>query len=222
MRNRIRGATLILIAFMIVLFLTGCSTAKQSRNQQTFLSNGTQKSENTTALTGQQSEEQAQKTEELWQDRKSTGLIQEAIPSQEATVNIPIQNLLDLPEGAGYTSRNGRASVNLHKDGDNIVVTGHCDSLARLCLFCEQEVFRRRSEADSLRETISRMEALQTEKETVDHTEQNLSESVKEKPPATWYKWLLAGFITGILAGSPLKRIANKVFTPLKRLYGKE
>ena len=219
MKNLIRGVTLILI--VAVFCLTGCTAARITKNRQSLTQTEQSKSETATGVAGQRSEQAAQKLEELLQGQTTTITTLEGIPESLATVDVPIQNLLNLPDGAEYTAKDGQASVSVQRNGDNITVTGKCDSIARQCLFYEQEVFRRRSEADSLRETISRMEALQTEKETVDHTEQNLSESVKEKPPA-WYKWLLAGFIAGILASSPLKRITNKVFIFIKRIYGKE
>lgn len=71
--------------------------------------------------------------------------MQEPIPAQEAALTIPFQNLLDLPEGAGYRHRDGRASVDIRRQGDSLTVTGHCDSLMRRCLFYEEEVSEGRS-----------------------------------------------------------------------------
>lgn len=43
---------------------------------------------------------------------------------------MPISNLHDLPLGAGYTDRWGRATVRLERKGaDTILLTAHCDSL---------------------------------------------------------------------------------------------
>ena len=80
--------------------------------------------------------------------------MQEPVPAQEATLTIPFQNLLDLPEGAGYRHRDGRASVDIRRQGDSLAVTGHCDSLMRRCLFYEEEVFRRQVREDSLLQTV--------------------------------------------------------------------
>ena len=64
-------------------------------------------------------------------NRPDTG----GIPESEAKVDVPIQNLLNLPDGAGYTAKDGQASVSVQRHGDNITVTGKCDSIARQCLF---------------------------------------------------------------------------------------
>lgn len=72
---------------------------------------------------------------ELLQGQTITALTREGIPESEAKVDVPIQNLLNLPDGAGYTAKDGQASVSVQRHGDNITVTGKCDSIARQCLF---------------------------------------------------------------------------------------
>jgi hypothetical protein len=131
-------------------------------------------------------------------------------------VDVPIQNLLNLPDGAGYTAKDGQASVSVQRHGDNITVTGKCDSIARQCLFYEREVFRQRNEVDSLKRVISRMEQTSGRRDETYKAESDAAESIKEKPPATWYKWLLAGFVGGLLLTSPLKKLKNRILTFLK------
>lgn len=137
-------------------------------------------------------------------------------------MDVPIQNLLNLPDGAEYTAKDGQASVSVQRHGDNIAVTGKCDSIARQCLFYEREVFRQRSEIDSLKRAISQVEQTTVRNEAAEKTEDTVEQTILEKPPATWYKWLLAGMVAGVLISSPLRRAGNKVFTFIKRLYGKE
>ena len=156
MRNLIRGATLALI--IAVFILTGCATAKLTKNRQSHTLTEQTKSGTTTGVTGEQSDVTAQRTGELLQGQTITALTREGIPESEAKVDVPIQNLLNLPDGAGYTAKDGQASVSVQRHGDNITVTGKCDSIARQCLFYEREVFRQRSEVDSLKRVISRME----------------------------------------------------------------
>ena len=46
--------------------------------------------------------------------------------------------------------------------------------------------------------------------------ESDAAQSIKEKPPATWYKWLLVGFVGGLLLTSPLKKLKNRILTFIK------
>ncbi len=219
MKDRIREVTLLL---MVVITVTGCRMAKQSTNLQTHVQEETQENVSEAVAAGHALQQTAQVMQQLQQQQTAKLMMQEGIPAQEAIVNIPIRDLLDLPEGAGYTSRDGRASVNIQKQGDHIIATGHCDSLLRKCLFYEREIYRQQNETDSLKRIISDMQSLQVQNKMTDRTEHATVQSIKEKPPATWYKWLLAGFITGIFISTPLKRLTNKVLTLLKSLYGKE
>ena len=127
MRNPIRGVTLVLL--IAVFCLMGRATAKLTKRQQSH-----------TGVTGEQSDVTAQRTGELLQGQTITALTREGIPESEAKVDVPIQNLLNLPDGAGYTTKDGQASVSVQRHGDNITVKGKCDSIARQCLFYEREV----------------------------------------------------------------------------------
>lgn len=133
MRNPIRGVTLVLL--IAVFCLMGCATAKLTKSQQSHTLTEQTKSGTTTGVTGEQSDVTAQRTGELLQGQTITALTREGIPESEAKVDVPIQNLLNLPDGAGYTAKDGQASVSVQRHGDNITVTGKCDSIARQCLF---------------------------------------------------------------------------------------
>lgn len=213
-RNQIRGATLALI--IAVFCLMGCATAKLSKNRQSLTQTEQSKSGATTGVAGQQADRNSQKTEELLQEQTTTITTQEGIPASEATVDVPMQNLLNLPDGAEFTAKDGQASVSVQRHGDNITVTGKCDSIARQCLFYEREVFRQRSEIDSLKRTISQVEQTTIRNDVTEKTEDIVDNTIKEKPPATWYKWLLAGFTAGVLLTSPLKKLVTKVITIFK------
>ena len=80
----------------------------------------------------------------------------------------------------------------------------------------EREVFRQRSEIDSLKRTISQVEQTTIRNDVTEKTEDIVDNTIKEKPPATWYKWLLAGFAAGVLLTSPLKKLVTKVITIFK------
>ena len=216
MRNPIRGATPALILIITVFILTGCATVKSTGNRQSHTLTGRMKSGTTAGATGERSDVTARRTGELLQGQTTSALTLERIPASEATVDVPIQNLLDLPEGAGYTARDGRARVSVQRHGDNIAVTGECDSIARRCLFYEREAFRQRGEADSLKQVISRMEQASSRSDETCRAESDAVETERKKTPSTWYKWLLAGFVGGLSLTSPLKKLKNRVLTFLK------
>ena len=194
MRNPIRGVTLVLL--IAVFCLMGCATAKLTKSQQSHTLTEQTKSGTTTGVTGEQSDVTAQRTGELLQGQTITALTREGIPESEAKVDVPIQNLLNLPDGAGYTTKDGQASVSVQRHGDNITVKGN--------------------EVDSLKRVISRMEQTSSRSDETYKAESDAAESIKEKPPATWYKWLLAGFVGGLLLTSPLKKLKNRILTFLK------
>lgn len=212
MRNIIRGATFVLVIAM----LTGCANAKLYKSRQARSLTVAGIKETAVEASEKQSDVIARKIREQRQDRTTTVLTREVIPSSETKVDIPVQNLLELPEGAGYTSKEGQVSVNVQKLGNKISVTGKCDSIARQCLFYENEVFRQRGEVDSLRQVISRLEATSSQKDEIHEKGDVMVESLEEKPPATWYKWLLVGFVAGLMVTAPVNKLKNKLLTFLK------
>ncbi|MCE2616106.1 MAG: hypothetical protein ACTTKN_06570 [Phocaeicola sp.] len=130
---------------------------------------------------------------------------------------MPLRNLLNLPDGAGYANKEGQASVSVQRHGDDIMVISRCDSIARQCLFYEQAVFRQRSEIDSLEQAISRMEQMRMLNNETYKAESDASQSMTKKSPATKYRWLLAGFLFGLLLKvTPLKKLKNRILTFLK------
>lgn len=74
----------------------------------------------------------------------------ETVPLAQAQVAIPLQNLVDLPEGAKYGISDGRATVEVQRLGDNYIATGRCDSVARQCSRYERRVHRQQQTIDSL------------------------------------------------------------------------
>lgn len=214
MRNLIGGATLVLITAAFILM--GCTTAKSTKSRQLRTLTSQTKSGTDIGVIGEVSDVITQRTEDVLQEQTITALRLEGIPESEAKVDVPMQSLLNLPDGAGYTVKDGQASVSVQRHGDNITVTGKCDSIARQCLFYEREVFRQRSEVDSLKQVISRMEQASSRNEETYRAENDTVQSVKEKPPATWHRWLFAGIIAGLLLTFPLRILKNRILTFLK------
>ncbi|MEG0807656.1 MAG: hypothetical protein RR410_04815 [Alistipes sp.] len=136
------------------------------------------------------------------QSRKSL-LLQEEIPAAKAVVTIPLKNLINLPQGAGYTARseNGRASLQLIRAGDTIVATSRCDSIARRCLYMESEVFRQRTQIDSLTKMLSDQTTTIHLADSLRTVQAMASSASSEKPPAVrWLKWLSIGVFMGSIA----------------------
>lgn len=82
--------------------------------------------------------------------------------------------------------------------------------------FTSVRCFDSAAEVDSLKRVISRMEQTSNRSDETYKVESDAAQSIKEKPPATWYKWLLVGFVGGLLLTSPLKKLKNRILTFLK------
>lgn len=124
----------------------------------------------------------------------------EPIPQEEAKVTIPTQNLLGLPDGAKYGATSGRATVEAERSGDEIIVTGRCDSISRRCEYYERQAFRLRDTVDSLKSTIvhleSKLSEMTFERDSIAF--QNSFESRETKPPRTGGKWFIFALLLGI------------------------
>lgn len=140
----------------------------------------------------------------------------EAVPEERTDMTIPAQNLLDLPDGAKYSAQNGRVSVEAERQGDQIVVRGKCDSIARRCTYFENRVFRQRTLIDSLTAQLSEMQAYRARADSLFAADRLTRQVVAqtEKPPATWYWWLLTGFLAGGVASALLTKT-----NPLKTIF---
>ena len=150
----------------------------------------------------------------------------EVVPAQTSSLTVPTQNLLDLPEGASYNASEGRSSVEAKRQGDNIVITGNCDSVARRSWRFEQTVFRQCSTIDSLRNVILDQQKLIDEYEALEMARSGTTEQVEQtvKKPSNWHKWLLGSVVLGVALciavrilwnrtrlGSIIKTLINKV-----------
>lgn len=127
----------------------------------------------------------------------------EQIPMSQVQETIPMQSLLDLPEGAKYGTAYGRASVEALRQGDNIVLTGRCDSVARQCTKYEKQTFRQKSTIDSLKAVIDKLHSRLSQMAL--ESESNVNRSVLETQPKVPQrrsgKWFLAGVVIGTAGG---------------------
>lgn len=118
--------------------------------------------------------------ESLFQNRADNLLLKEIntttyvpVPTNRVAIPLSAESLRNLPEGAGYHKKNGRASLDLRKRGDTIFIEASCDSLQRLVTYYSSELTR------------SKTETLLKDKET--------------RSNAVWgpFKWLVIGFAAG-------------------------
>ena len=54
------------------------------------------------------------------------------LPETKATLSLPLSTLLDLPEGAGFHSRQGKTHIALTRRGDSLLAEATTDSLTVL------------------------------------------------------------------------------------------
>lgn len=105
----------------------------------------------------------------------------EAIPPSKVVVAFPAGDLPALPAGAGYHAKEGRASVDIRRNGDTIEVTASCDSLARQVEYWQDMYYQARN-------TIDRQsEEMETLKQP------------RASPVKTALKWLFIGILTGAI-----------------------
>lgn len=143
---------------MAALCLTGCASSRK-----------------TVSAKGQERTESKDSTvEEIHR------LTVEPIPMSEVSLTLQADSLLNLPKGASYHAKSGRANLDVSKGTEpgTIVVYASCDSLQRLAEYYERLTGKYKTALD------------------------RQSEEVKEekKPPNVWWK-ILTALAAGLLAG---------------------
>lgn len=155
-------------------------------------------------------------TTDMTEHRTTHVVTAEGIAAESARLEVLIQSLRDLPDGAGYAAKEGRAGVEIRKNGDHIEVTGRCDSINRLYQYYRDVSMEQRREVDSLQWELSwlknRYSAQASELESL----REESAKTREKPPETLHWWVLAGFAAGLLCASPARKLKNVITTFLK------
>lgn len=206
MRNHIRGLTALLVAgaFLSV----ACGTQKKatayrqedSRLQEVLQNQTEQVAKAVTDSVRYRFRNLQQEMAEL------RATFAEQIPMIQVRETIPMQSLLDLPEGAKYGTSNGRASVEAQRQGDSIVLTGRCDSVARQCTVYERQTFRQKSTIDSLNAVIDDLHSRLVQKtyEEVRDTGCSVIETSETAAPAKphRWRWFLGGAVFGVAASA--------------------
>lgn len=112
-----------------------------------------------------------------------TALVREAVSSDTALLAVAADSVLSLPEGAAFTARSGRASLDVRRGaGGVIVVRGTCDSLERAVSYWAGRAEHYRS-ALAARDTLA-------------STRVERPEEVRGSPPG----WFVKGMAAGVAA----------------------
>lgn len=218
MKNRIRGIPLVML--LAALLMAACGAIKNTASEQTASSEQSLRSEAAAAQSVVAHD--VNRHMQLQTQTDSTTMCREyaePVPEERTDMTIPTQSLLDLPDGAKYSARNGRASIEAERQGDKVVVRGRCDSIARRCTYFENRVFRQRVLIDSLTARLDEMQAYRARADSLLSAAALTQRTVErtKRPPATWYRWLLAGFLAGgtatalLTKTNPLKSIVKLI-----------
>lgn len=186
-------------ALLLCLLLAGCVAAKRSHRQEAMQTQSLNEAAAVAGKSVQFKQNYGKQTQEALR-RTTFGMTEEAIPARQTRLSLPIPSLLDLPDGAGYASRSGRAALSVRRSGDSLLVVGQCDSIARRCLFLSESLEERRHEADSLRSVLSRQEREIATRDSLYRAEM----AVKEEKSRSSFGWgdMIMAFITGLAAGA--------------------
>ncbi len=130
------------------------------------------------------------------------------IAEDVAVVDIPVEAVAELSDGASYTASEGRATAQLTRVGDNIKFEARCDSVARLCEIYRCIALDYMATNDSLRKEITKIASKQ----------QQLQEALKEQkktPPNHALGWMLGSLAILcvcllIIVLKPFKRNKNE------------
>lgn len=215
MKNPIRGIPLVLL--LIALLMAACGVTRKSASEETLTTRKGSRNEQLEAGAAAIQDTNRHLQEQTLTDSTTTlREYAEAVPEERTDMTIPVQNLLNLPEGATYSAQNGRVSVEAQRQGDRIVVRGKCDSIARRCTNFENRVFRQRVLIDSLTARMDAMQAYYARADSLFAAEVSARQAAArfERPPATWHWWLLAGFLAGGAASAWLTKT-----NPLKTIF---
>ncbi len=218
MKNRIRGIPLALL--LAVLLMAACGVTKNAASEQAASTQSTSLNTQLEAQGAAVHDVQRHAQEQMQAEQTTTRQeYSEPVPAESATTTIPTSSLLNLPDGAKFGAQNGRASVEAERQGDEIIVRGKCDSIARRCTYFESSVFRQRILIDSLTARLDEMQAYRARADSLLEAVSAAYHAAEhtEKPPSTWGRWFLLGLLAGGAASAwltktnPLKTIVKLI-----------
>lgn len=228
MKNLIRGKTLFILLSAATFLFVACGQSKQLASlQQT--ETDSQAVLQTQAVQAEKAAFDSllysyQTLQMEMTELKAT--FAQSIPAAQAQVTIPMQSLNDLPEGAKFGDSSGRATVEALRQGDNIILTGRCDSVARQCALLEKRTTRQESTIDSLRKALQYKDTelfQMASKLALNSTRTVVEKEEARKPPRRVGGWLAAGTALGLAGGAGMNLIWKRfsVGTLIKGLFTK-
>lgn len=227
MKQFIRGATFLLLA-AVALQSVACGPASKTTTYQQTDANQASVLQELSAKADKSAVDSLYYTfrslqEEMTEMRETFA---ETVPASQASLTIPAQNLIDLPDGAKYGTSDGRATVEVQRQGDTFIATSRCDSVARQCARYERQVYRQQNTIDSLNSAVktlnSRLAQMALESRS-NSTETIYTATETKAPPIRGGRWLAAGAALGVAASAAVQ-IAWKRFsvgTVIKNFFGK-
>lgn len=210
MRQLIRGATLMAM-LAAALTLPGCSASGSSVRNTGHMEQVAGVTENTDTNVSMVSELKLASNSTLTEVQTTYALGAESIPEASASMELTLQDLGILPDGSGYTAKEGRAGVELKRTGDKIRITGRCDSINRLLAFYRDMSFGQYRTIDSLTCENSLLRETNERQATELATAYREAMESRDKPPETRHWWALTGFVAGLLLHNPLNKAKNNV-----------
>lgn len=117
------------------------------------------------------------------------------LPPDTVRITIPAARLAELPPGASFHGRSGRASVDISRKGDTLRVYASCDSLQALCHYYERT-------SAAWQERYEQAEALLEEER-----------ERRTSPVTAFYIGFLAGILLSILLYIIIKKAKEKWLT---------
>lgn len=227
MKQSIRGKTLLLLS-AIALLSVACGPANKTMTYQQTDTNQESVLQALSAKAERSAVDSLYYTfrslrEEMTELRETFA---ETVPAAQASLTIPVQNLIDLPDGAKYGTSDGRATVEVQRLGDSYIATSRCDSVARQCARYERQVNRQQNTIDSLNSAVqtlnSRLAQMALESRS-NATKTTYTATETKAPPLRGGRWLAAGAALGVAATVGVQ-IAWKKFsvgTVIMNLFGK-
>ena len=207
---RVKGVVLCLLLAVVALAGTGCGTTRTAERQREEIEErgsvealaqvrGARLSADSVTVASM-----GLSTRTGSRQESVLEVTREPVAAASASVSASVRSLAELPEGAGYSSRSGRAGVGLARVGDEIVATGSCEGMEREVerLWCES--VRESERADSLWRVLEAVRA-QADEMSAAFAREERERRVRREPEIearsngvwTVVKWLLTGFASG-------------------------
>lgn len=133
----------------------------------------------------------------------------ESVPQETVTMSVSLTDVAELPDGAGYNTRNGRASVAMKRTGDSVEIIGNCDSLERRCDILEYRASLLRERADSLEQWAMTLENMLQQALTAEQTDKRTNN--EKKPPNPGTAGVIIAFVGGVATGAFVTVKINKL-----------